>query len=88
MRVSDALIDDLSQRLPFSGQKTAIQPRLELIDRQMQRMQDKECRLVECRGRAVTVNQPGRVEAADGISQPVAHGNDLGQLVGFGHGGS
>jgi hypothetical protein len=68
----DAPLDDLLHGLPFRGQKVTIQPRFELIDRQMQRVQDEECCLVERRCGAMSINQPGCVEAADGETQPVA----------------
>ena len=62
-----------SHGLPFAQPEDGIQPGLELIDRQMQRMQDEISRLVERRGGAMAIYEPGCVEAADGITQPVAY---------------
>ncbi len=68
----DAPLDDLLQGLPFAHQKAAIHPRLELVWRQMQRMQDEKCRLVERRRGAMAIDQPGCIETTDGETQPVA----------------
>ena len=58
-------------------QQTGIEPRVELIDRQVQRMQNEIGGFVESIGGAVAIDEPGRTEAAYGITQPVAYRDEL-----------
>ena len=73
----DAPFDDLAHGGPLGRQQPRIEPGVELIDRQMQRVQDEIGGLVEGIGGAVAVHEPGRVEAAYGIAQPVPDGDEL-----------
>src|SRR5262249_59006032 len=69
--------DDLAQGLALASQEPCFEPGIELIDGQIERMQDEIGRLIERVGGAVAIDQWLRVEAAHGIAQPIAHGDEL-----------
>src|SRR5262249_30266701 len=69
--------DDLAQRLALAAQEPSLEPGIELIDGQVQRMQDEISCLIERVGSAMAIDQLLRVEAAHGIAQQIANGQQL-----------
>src|SRR5262249_3871925 len=59
------------------AQEPSLEPGIELIDGQVQRMQDEIGCLIERVGSAMAIDQLLRVEAAHGIAQPIANGQQL-----------
>ena len=82
----DARFDDLAQGLALRRQQTGIEPGVELIDRQVQRMENEIGGFVERIAGAVAIDEAGRAEPAHGITQPVAYRDQLQfQLLRHGH---
>src|SRR5262245_9681044 len=69
----DPPLDCIAERGSFGRQYASVKPWVKLVNWEMQRMKDKECRFVETRRGAVPVDQLGFIEPADGIAQPVAY---------------
>ena len=79
-------VDQGEQPRPFGGGRFQVEPRVQPVDRQPQRLQDQECRLVDGVGGAVAVGQAGGAEAADREPEEIAQGDERG-FVGGRHAG-
>src|SRR5438105_1335627 len=73
----DARLDHLAHGIALGCQQAGLEPGVELIDRQVQRVQNEVCGLVESIGGTMAVYEPRRIEAAYGIAQPVAYRDEL-----------
>ena len=79
----DALLDCPENALAFLARKAAVEPRVDLVDGQVQRRQDKERRLVDGISRSMTISDFGYVELADGKSKPILNGQEFGWVLCF-----
>jgi peptide chain release factor 3 len=85
----DPLVDDGGEPGPFRPGEPGVQPGVELVDGQTQRLQDQEGRLVQRRRRAMAIGQFRRVEAAHRMAEEIADGEQFvagSAAVGLGHG--
>ena len=70
----DAQLDHPAHGFPLRCEQASIEPWLELIGGKMQRVQNEISSLIDGIGGAMPIYEPGLVEAARGVAQPVADG--------------
>ncbi len=73
----DAPLEDVAHLAALGGDQAGVEPGVELIDGQVQRVQDQVGGLIERIAGAVPVAEAGGVEARHGVAQPIAHGDEL-----------
>jgi hypothetical protein len=73
----DARMDQARKVQPLLGQEAGVEEGLEPVDRQAESFKHDEGRLVERIVGAVSVDEIGRVEAADRVAQAIAHGQQF-----------
>ncbi|MPN35382.1 hypothetical protein SDC9_182880 [bioreactor metagenome] len=69
---------DVEQLLAFVRQQSGVEERLQAVERQVQRVQRQVHRLVPGIVAAVAKKQAGGIEAADGVANVVADGEEFG----------
>ena len=84
----DARVDQRQQPRALGRGQAGVEERIERVDRQLEPFEDDERRFVDRVGRAVTIGEFGGVEAADGVAEEIANGDEDGEaLVVGGYGG-
>ena len=78
MRSADPRLDQGQQPRAFGRRRLEVEPRIERVDRQPQRLQHQERRLVDGIGRAVAVGQPRGAEAPHRETEEIAQGDERG----------
>jgi len=84
--LGDALLENVVHSQAFGVRQPAIDKRLQPVVRQVQGVQDQPGRLVVGVVAAMAEEQVGFVEAADGVTQPVAQGDEFVEKMVFDHG--
>ncbi len=83
----DPPLDEVEHGDAFAPCQPRIEPRLELIDGEIEGRKQQERRLVDRPRGAVAIHQPRRLEPADAIAQPVSHRVEVAdRFVGIGGG--
>ena len=72
MRVATRASISSRRRSALRARQRRVEKRIERVDRQAQRLENDEGGFVDGVGRAMAVDEPGRVEPADGVAEEVA----------------
>ena len=84
----DPRVDQRDEPRALGAGETGVEERIERVDRQLQPFEDDEGRFVDRVGRAMTIGKLGGVEAADGVAEEIANGDEDGEpFVVAGYGG-
>ena len=80
----DAPVDTLDDELAFGARQAGIEPGIDVVDRQVQRLEDQEHRIVDRLARAMADADLGGAVAAHGVAQEIPDGEKV--FGNFGHG--